>query len=65
MLAIAIIMITEVLIVFIILVVLTDKITKKDISDKDKKKYQLMFGGLWVILMILTVVTVIISPIQK
>lgn len=58
-------MITEVLIVFIILVVLTDKITKKDISDKDKKKYQLMFGGLWVILMILTVVTVIISPIQK
>nr|DAE66280.1 MAG TPA: hypothetical protein [Caudoviricetes sp.] len=65
MLAIAIIMITAVLIVFIILVVLTDKITKKDISDKDKKKYQLMFGGLWVILMILTVVTVIISPIQK
>lgn len=58
-------MITAVLIVFIILVVLTDKITKKDISDKDKKKYQLMFGGLWVILMILTVVTVIISPIQK
>ena len=46
MLAIAIIMITAVLIVFIILVVLTDKITKKDISDKDKKKYQLMFGGL-------------------
>lgn len=65
MLAIAIIMITAVLVVFIILVVLTDKITKKDISDKDKKKYQLMFGGLWVILMILTVVTVIISPIQK
>jgi len=65
MLAIAIIMITAVHIVFIILVVLTDKITKKDISDKDKKKYQLMFGGLWVILMILTVVTVIISPIQK
>ena len=65
MLAIAIIMITAVLIVFIILVVLTDKITKKDISDKDKKKYQLMFGGLWVILMILTVVTVIISLIQK
>lgn len=65
MLAIAIIMITAVLIVFIILVVLTDKITKKDISDKDKKKYQLMFGGLWVILMILTVVMVIISPIQK
>lgn len=65
MLAIAIIMITAVLLVFIILVVLTDKITKKDISDKDKKKYQLMFGGLWVILMILTVVTVIISPIQK
>lgn len=58
-------MITAVLIVFIILVVLTDKITKKDISDKDKKKYQLMFGGLWVILMILTVVTVIISLIQK
>lgn len=58
-------MITAVLIVFIILVVLTDKITKKDISDKDKKKYQLMFGGLWVILMILTVVKVIISPIQK
>lgn len=65
MLAIGIIMITAVLIVFIILVVLTDKITKKDISDKDKKKYQLMFGGLWVILMILAVVTVIISPIQK
>ena len=65
MLAIAIIMITAVLIVFIILVVLTDKITKKDISDKDKKKYQLMFGGLWVILMTLTVVTVTITPIQK